>query len=93
MDNRPLKMILCDSQNVKKLGTGRSSTKHGDSLGVIDSECVDPPATEGSHCLLRDASFASDSFDAAIAAHILRHQNKPPSALLQVPSGSSSIWG
>ncbi|WZY90537.1 hypothetical protein YC2023_055529 [Brassica napus] len=93
LDNRPLKMILCDSQNVKKLGPGRSSTKHGDSLGVIDSECVDPPATEGSHCLLRDVSFASDSFDAAIAAHILRHQNKPPSVLLQVPSGSSSIWG
>ncbi|KAG5402098.1 hypothetical protein IGI04_016705 [Brassica rapa subsp. trilocularis] len=167
LDNRPLKMILCDSQNVKKLGPGRASTKHGDSLGAslgdekedtafrggrqrrkqgsyltlsssylnmvrtesgplpkhstgdsneprlatnavsagewadtltnisigdllseapddIDSECVDQPATEGSHCLLRDASFASDSFDAAIAAHILRHQNKPPSSLLQI---------
>ncbi|ESQ52325.1 hypothetical protein EUTSA_v10016298mg [Eutrema salsugineum] len=57
----------------------------------IDSDDVDPPVTEGSHCLLRDVSFASDSFDAAIAAHILRHQNKP-SALLPVTSGSSSLW-
>ncbi|CDY18470.1 BnaA04g21170D [Brassica napus] len=31
LDNRPLKMILCDSQNVKKLGPGRSSTKQGTS--------------------------------------------------------------
>nr|VDD15229.1 unnamed protein product [Brassica oleracea] len=58
----------------------------------LENGCVDPPATEGSHCLIRDVSFDSDSFDAAIPAHILRHQNKPPSALLQVPSGSSSIW-
>ncbi|CAH8357516.1 unnamed protein product [Eruca vesicaria subsp. sativa] len=58
----------------------------------IDSDCVDPPATEGSHCLLRDVSFASDSFDAAIAAHILRHQNKPPSGLIPVTTGSSSLW-
>lgn len=57
----------------------------------IDRDCGDPPATEGSHCLLRDVSFASDSFDAAIAAHILRHQNKP-SALLPLTSGSSSLW-
>ncbi|CAN6843844.1 unnamed protein product [Brassica oleracea] len=93
LDNLPLKMILCDSQNVKKLGPGRASTKHGESLGYqLENGCVDPPATEGSHCLIRDVSFDSDSFDAAIPAHILRHQNKPPSALLQVPSGSSSIW-
>lgn len=57
----------------------------------IDSDGVDPPATEGSHCLLRDVPFASDSFDAAIAAHILRHQNKP-NALLPLTSGSSSLW-
>ncbi|XP_020884578.1 TSL-kinase interacting protein 1 isoform X1 [Arabidopsis lyrata subsp. lyrata] len=57
----------------------------------IDSDGVDPPATEGSHYLLRDVPFASDSFDAAIAAHILRHQNKP-SALLPLTSGSSSLW-
>ncbi|CDY33210.1 BnaC04g08290D [Brassica napus] len=64
------------------------------SIGDLLSEapdCVDPPATEGSHCLLRDVSFASDSFDAAIAAHILRHQNKP-SGLIPVTSGSSSLW-
>uniref|UniRef100_A0A1J3FTK8 TSL-kinase interacting protein 1 n=1 Tax=Noccaea caerulescens TaxID=107243 RepID=A0A1J3FTK8_NOCCA len=59
----------------------------------IDNDCVDrPAATEGSHCFLRDATFASDSFDAAIAAHILRHQNKP-SALQPLTSGSSSLWG
>ncbi|KAL0844409.1 hypothetical protein Bca101_017655 [Brassica carinata] len=57
----------------------------------IDSDCVEPPTTEGSHCLLRDVSFASDSFDAAIAAHILRHQNKP-SASPPVTSGSVSLW-
>lgn len=57
----------------------------------IDSDCVDPPANEGSHCLLRDVSFASDSFDAAIAAHILRHQNKP-SGLVSMTCGSSSLW-
>ncbi|KAJ0258909.1 TSL-kinase interacting protein 1 [Hirschfeldia incana] len=57
----------------------------------IDSDCVDPPATESSHSLLRDVPFASDSFDAAIAAHILRHQNKP-SGLVSMTSGSSSLW-
>ncbi|CAH8384176.1 unnamed protein product [Eruca vesicaria subsp. sativa] len=57
----------------------------------IDSDYVDPPATEGSHCPLRDVSFASEFFDAAIAAHILRHQNKP-SGLIPVTSGSSSLW-
>ncbi|KAF8101820.1 hypothetical protein N665_0201s0134 [Sinapis alba] len=64
------------------------------SIGDLLSEapdCVDPPAAEGSHCLLRDVPFASDSFDAAIAAHILRHQNKP-SGLMPVTSGSSSLW-
>lgn len=34
LDNRPFKLILCDSQNVKKIGPGRASTKHGESLGV-----------------------------------------------------------
>lgn len=65
------------------------------SIGDLLSEapdCVDPPAAEGSHCLLRDVSFASDSFDAAIAAHILRHQNKPSGGLIPVTSGSSSLW-
>ncbi|XP_010516928.1 PREDICTED: TSL-kinase interacting protein 1 isoform X1 [Camelina sativa] len=57
----------------------------------IDSDGGNPPATEGSHCVLRDVSFASDSFDAAIAAHILRHQNKS-SAPLPLTSGSSSLW-
>ncbi|KAG7638769.1 SANT/Myb domain [Arabidopsis thaliana x Arabidopsis arenosa] len=57
----------------------------------IDSDGVDPPATEDSHYLLRDVPFTSDSFDAAIAAHILRHQNKP-SAQLPLTSGSSSLW-
>ncbi|CAN8316766.1 unnamed protein product [Cochlearia groenlandica] len=57
----------------------------------IDSDGVDPPAAEGSHFLLRDVAFTSDSFDAAIAAHILRHQHKP-SPLLPLTSGSSSLW-
>ncbi|KAH0930415.1 hypothetical protein HID58_016142, partial [Brassica napus] len=75
LDNRPLKMILCDSQNVKKLGPGRSSTKQGTSSTSfyavllrlilwtgksprslhseapkdIDSDGLDPPATEDTH--------------------------------------------
>ncbi|KAL1209916.1 TSL-kinase interacting protein 1 [Cardamine amara subsp. amara] len=34
LDNRPFKLLLCDGQTVKKLGPGRASTKHGESLGV-----------------------------------------------------------
>ncbi|CAH2058969.1 unnamed protein product [Thlaspi arvense] len=58
----------------------------------IDSDCVEPHATEVSHCLLRDVSFASDSFDAAIAAHILRHQKKPSALVPMTTTGSSSLW-
>ncbi|KAJ4906981.1 TSL-kinase interacting protein 1 [Raphanus sativus] len=54
----------------------------------IDCDCMDPPTTEGSHCLLGNVSFASDSFH---AAHILRHQNKP-SAPPPVTFGSVSLW-
>ncbi|KAJ4872172.1 TSL-kinase interacting protein 1 [Raphanus sativus] len=54
----------------------------------IDCDCVDPPTTKGSHCLLGNVSFASDSFH---AAHILRHQNKP-SAPPPVTFGYVSLW-
>ncbi|XP_057463692.1 TSL-kinase interacting protein 1 isoform X1 [Actinidia eriantha] len=62
------------------------------SLGDLLSEvnCVDPPMPGNSQCL-QQCSFSCDSFDAAIAAHIHRHQNKtsfpPPMASL-----ASSIW-
>ncbi|XP_010529729.1 PREDICTED: TSL-kinase interacting protein 1 isoform X2 [Tarenaya hassleriana] len=56
----------------------------------IDSDCADPQV-EDTECLLQDVPFASDSFDAAIAAHILRHHNEI-GASLTLPSGSCLLW-
>ncbi|KAL7248066.1 hypothetical protein ACSBR2_002884 [Camellia fascicularis] len=54
------------------------------------ASCVDPTLPGSSQCL-QLGSFSCDSFDAAIAAHIYRHQNKtnfPPT----LASLASSIW-
>ncbi|KAI8014001.1 TSL-kinase interacting protein 1 [Camellia lanceoleosa] len=56
----------------------------------IAASCVDPTLPGSSQCL-QLGSFSCDSFDAAIAAHIYRHQNKtnfPPT----LASLASSIW-
>ncbi|XP_039068283.1 TSL-kinase interacting protein 1-like isoform X2 [Hibiscus syriacus] len=65
----------------------------GDLLAEVphdfDNNCVDHPVPESSLCL-QQIPFSCDSFDAAIAAHISKHQNK-----MEVPSlasRASSIW-
>lgn len=55
----------------------------------LDGNCVDHTVAESLQCL-QQIPFSCDSFDAAIAAHISRHQNK-----MEVPSLAShvsSIW-
>lgn len=56
----------------------------------MDTSCVDPPVS-GSSKYPQQIPFSCDSFDAAIAAHISKHQDKTSfqSALV---SHSSSIW-
>lgn len=61
----------------------------GDLLSDVPHE-MDVPPMAGSQCL-QQISFSSDSFDAAIAAHISRHQNKPGISST-LPSHSTSIW-
>ncbi|CAH2042346.1 unnamed protein product [Thlaspi arvense] len=51
---------------------------------------VDPPQPGSSECL-QQGPFSSDSFDAAIAAHIYKHQNKT-GFQPAVASHASSIW-
>lgn len=41
----------------------------------INANCMHPPIPESSHCL-QQVPFSCDSFDAAIAAHISRQQDK-----------------
>lgn len=41
----------------------------------VDVNCADFPVPLGSNCL-QQIPFSCDSFDAAIAAHIYKHQNK-----------------
>lgn len=56
----------------------------------IDANCIDQPVAESSQCL-QQIPFSCDSFDAAIAAHISKHQDKmgyQPT----MPSHASSIW-
>lgn len=66
----------------------------GDLLAEVSHDvvanCSDPPIPGSSQCL-QQGPFICDSFDAAIAAHINRHQNKTssPPALTSI---SSSIW-
>ncbi|GAV90591.1 Myb_DNA-binding domain-containing protein, partial [Cephalotus follicularis] len=56
----------------------------------MDANCIESPFVESSQCL-QQIPFSCDSFDAAIAAHISRHQNK--SGLQStLASHSSSIW-
>ncbi|KAL6987374.1 TSL-kinase interacting protein [Sarracenia purpurea var. burkii] len=64
----------------------------GDLLSELSHEIVangvdPPPIPESSQCL-HQGPFSCDSFDAAIAAHIYRHQNKTcfPSALASLTS-------
>ncbi|XP_042479822.1 TSL-kinase interacting protein 1-like [Macadamia integrifolia] len=56
----------------------------------IESTSIDRP-TEGGSQYLQQIPFSCDSFDAAIAAHISRHQDRSGLLLDQV-SHSSSIW-
>ncbi|OMP04029.1 TSL-kinase interacting protein 1-like protein [Corchorus olitorius] len=55
----------------------------------LDDNCADHPVAISSQCL-QQISFSCDSFDAAIAAHISRHQNKMEVSSLA--SHASSIW-
>lgn len=84
-------------------GTGLSAGEWADTLtnisvgdlllGVshdIDANCIDQPVAESSQCL-QQIPFSCDSFDAAIAAHISKHQDKigyPPT----LSSHACSIW-
>lgn len=56
----------------------------------MDANCVDTPLAEGTQCL-QQIPFSCDSFDAAIAAHISRQQDKTVSQPT-LASHASSIW-
>ncbi|CAJ1942361.1 unnamed protein product [Sphenostylis stenocarpa] len=83
-------------------GTGLSAGEWADSLtnisvgdllsGVsqdLEDDCINPPIAESCHDV-QQLPFSSDSFDAAIAAHISRHQDKMEQSSLA--SHMSSIW-
>ncbi|KAI5584897.1 hypothetical protein BDE02_06G111900 [Populus trichocarpa] len=55
-----------------------------------DFNCVEPPIVQSNQCL-QQIPFTCDSFDAAIAAHISRHQSKV-GFVSSVTSHTSSIW-
>ena len=55
-----------------------------------DFNCVEPPIVQSNQCL-QQIPFSCDSFDAAIAAHISRHQSKV-GFVSSVTSHTSSIW-
>ncbi|XP_062117291.1 TSL-kinase interacting protein 1 [Humulus lupulus] len=63
----------------------------GDLLSGVSQDmkanCIDPPVAESAHCL-QQMPFSCDSFDAAIAAHISRQQDKMGCQ----PTLVSSIW-
>lgn len=82
-------------------GTGFSAGEWADSLtnisvgdllsGVsqdLEDNCIDPPISE--NCLPQ-IPFSCDSFDAAIAAHISRHQEKMGHQST-LATHTSSIW-
>lgn len=84
-------------------GSGLSAGEWADSLtnvsvgdllsGVsqdINANCMDPSVPESSHCL-QQVPFSCDSFDAAIAAHISRQQDKMGCQSI-LPSHAPSIW-
>lgn len=56
----------------------------------IDANCMDPPVEDGSHSP-HQLPFTCDSFDAAIAAHISKHQGRLGAPSL-AESHSSSIF-
>lgn len=62
----------------------------GDLLAEVPHDLDAAPVAESSQCL-QQIPFSCDSFDAAIAAHISRHQNKM-GALSTLASHASSIW-
>ena len=81
-------------------GSGLSAVEWADSLtnisvgdllsGVsqdMNANCANPPVADSSHCL-QQIPFSCDSFDAAIAAHISRQQDKGGCQ----PTLASSIW-
>lgn len=62
----------------------------GDLLSEVPHDLDAAPVAESSQCL-QQIPFSCDSFDAAIAAHISRHQNKM-GVLSTLASHASSIW-
>ncbi|KAF8403106.1 hypothetical protein HHK36_011200 [Tetracentron sinense] len=74
-----------DSLTNISIGDLLSEASHG-----MDTSCIDPPAMGSSQCL-QQITFSCDSFDAAIAAHISRHQDNAALQSVQV-SHVSSIW-
>lgn len=61
----------------------------GDLLSGVSQDCHDPPVAENCHSV-QQIPFTCDSFDAAIAAHISRHQDKIGQPAMT--SHMSSIW-
>ncbi|XP_014509919.1 TSL-kinase interacting protein 1 [Vigna radiata var. radiata] len=55
----------------------------------LEDNCINPPIAENCHDV-QQVPFSSDSFDAAIAAHISRHQDKMGHSSLA--AHMSSIW-
>uniref|UniRef100_A0A2C9V8E6 Uncharacterized protein n=1 Tax=Manihot esculenta TaxID=3983 RepID=A0A2C9V8E6_MANES len=56
----------------------------------VDPNCFEPPIAQSGQCI-QQIPFSCDSFDAAIAAHMSRHQNKMEFSSA-VASHTSSIW-
>ncbi|KDP29153.1 hypothetical protein JCGZ_16542 [Jatropha curcas] len=56
----------------------------------VDTDCIEPPIAQSVQCL-QQIPFSCDSFDAAIAAHMSKHQNKTVFPATVV-SHTSSIW-
>ncbi|CAK7343138.1 unnamed protein product [Dovyalis caffra] len=85
--------------NVNVLSAGEwadslTNVSIGDLLSELPHEpnlnCVEPPFVQSNQCV-QQIPFSCDSFDAAIAAHISRHQSKM-GFVSSVASHTSSIW-
>ncbi|KAJ6316279.1 hypothetical protein OIU78_019542 [Salix suchowensis] len=85
--------------NVNPLSAGEwadslTNVSVGDLLSELPHEanhnCIEPPIVQSNQCL-QQIPFSCDSFDAAIAAHILRNQGKM-GIHFSVASHTSSIW-
>lgn len=97
------KPLLCIQEELKSnSGSGLSAGEWADSLtnisvgdllsGVsqdLNDNCIDPLIAENCRSV-HQIPFSSDSFDAAIAAHISRHQDKMGQSTMV--SHMSSIW-